>query len=237
MRMYLSRRCRELARLLCLFCVVFWTCGGPWLAADVTWDGGTNTDGLWSNTDNWTGSPVPGTGNTATFDNAGNGNTTIDLVAGVTVGNMTFDTSSVAGYTIGSGGAGAQTLTLDDVGVIGMTATAANNQVIDANLSIANATITNANATQSLTVAGDITGTSASAMTLTLDGGGAGGINVSGLIDNGGGGRRSRWSSMAPEPRSLSPVPTPTPAPPTSTPAPTVNIGNGGALGFLGTAP
>src|SRR5688572_15004017 len=46
-------------------------------AASAAWTG--TTDALWATPTNWTASPVPGTGDTATFNNAGNGNTTIDL--------------------------------------------------------------------------------------------------------------------------------------------------------------
>ena len=54
----------------------------PALAVDATWNG--TTDAFWATLGNWAGPPasVPGTGNTATFNNAGNGNTTIDLGGG-----------------------------------------------------------------------------------------------------------------------------------------------------------
>src|SRR5688500_18320982 len=52
---------------------------GTLLATSDSWDG--STDALWSTTTNWLTDPavVPGTGDTATFNGAGNGNTTIDL--------------------------------------------------------------------------------------------------------------------------------------------------------------
>src|SRR5436305_540602 len=78
-------------------------------AASDTWAG--TTDSTWATSTNWLGGSVPGTGNTATFNTAGNGNTTIDLGAGVTLGSLVIDTSSAAAYVIGSGGAGIQTLT------------------------------------------------------------------------------------------------------------------------------
>ena len=51
-------------------------------ATSATWNG--NGNALWANTGNWNGPPaaVPGSGETATFNNAGNGNTVIDLGAG-----------------------------------------------------------------------------------------------------------------------------------------------------------
>ena len=60
-------------------------------AASATWNG--TTDAMWSTLTNWSANPVPGTGDTATFNGAGNGNTTIDLGGGVTIGTVLFDTS------------------------------------------------------------------------------------------------------------------------------------------------
>ena len=48
-------------------------------AASATWQG--TTDAIWANTANWSVSPVPGTGDTATF-NAASGFATIDLGGG-----------------------------------------------------------------------------------------------------------------------------------------------------------
>ena len=67
-------------------------------AANRTWNG-TN-DSFWANGANWSGG-APGTGDTATFNNAGNGNTTIGLGGGVTVGTVVFDTANAAAYTVG----------------------------------------------------------------------------------------------------------------------------------------
>jgi len=63
------------------------------LAGSATWNGTTNS--TWSTSTNWTAGGPPGTGNTATFSNAGNGNTTLDLGAGVTVNTVLFDTELV----------------------------------------------------------------------------------------------------------------------------------------------
>src|SRR6478736_7371428 len=48
-------------------------------AASDAWDG--SVDGTWATSANWLTDPltVPGTGDTATFNGAGNGNTTINL--------------------------------------------------------------------------------------------------------------------------------------------------------------
>ena len=89
-------------------------------AANANWTGG-GTDALWSNTANWSASPVPGTGNTATFNAAaGAGGTVIDLGAGVTVNTITFASSNVDAYTIGAGAVNSQSLTLNGSGNAGL---------------------------------------------------------------------------------------------------------------------
>jgi len=82
-------------------------------ADDATWN--SITDAAWATESNWflLPNPVPSTGNTATFDNAGGLDDIIDLGAGVTISSIVFDTANVAAYTIGSGGAGAQNLDID----------------------------------------------------------------------------------------------------------------------------
>ena len=92
----------------------------------------------WGTNANWLTDPaaVPGTGDTATFNSAGNGFTTIDLGTGVTIGNILFDTSSAAAYTIGLGAVGSRSLTLDNAGAITLNSDVANNQLFNANLSL-----------------------------------------------------------------------------------------------------
>ncbi|HTQ39320.1 MAG TPA: hypothetical protein VMJ32_09840, partial [Pirellulales bacterium] len=103
------------------------------LADSATWDGNgaTLTDGLWSDVANWGGvTTVPGTfgGETATFDNAGGGFTTIDLGAGVSIANIFFDTSSAAPFFIGT--SGSQTLNIQDGGTITMNSPVVANETI-----------------------------------------------------------------------------------------------------------
>src|SRR5438105_3398541 len=88
------------------------------LATSDIWDG--STDSSWATNTNWATDPVvvPGAGETATFSLSAatvNNHTTIDLGSGVTIGTVVFDTSDAAAYTIGSGAAGSQTLTLNTV--------------------------------------------------------------------------------------------------------------------------
>jgi hypothetical protein len=98
--------------------VAFWA--GPAHADDATWNG--TIDATWANLGNWGGpttpAAVPGTGNTATFDNAGGAVDTIDLTGGVTINTILFDTFNAAAYTIGSGAVNSQPLTLDNGGAV-----------------------------------------------------------------------------------------------------------------------
>ena len=101
-------------------------------AADATWTGAT--DSLWSTTTNWNPA-APAEGDRAVFSGAGNGNTTINLGAGVTATTLLFSTADAAAYTIGSGGAGNQTLTFDTIGpAITVGPAVINSQAIGANV-------------------------------------------------------------------------------------------------------
>jgi hypothetical protein len=152
-----------------------------------TWTGTTDT--TWATSTNWLGGNVPGTGDTATFNDAGNGNTTIDLGTGVTLGALLFDTSNAAAYTIGSGGAGSQTLTLGTVGnAITMNPTVANNELINANLALATNgtyTVTNNSTSNLLTLAGGISASTAGTKILSVTG--SGNTAISGAITAGSG--------------------------------------------------
>jgi hypothetical protein len=72
-------------------------------AANGTWLG--TEDAMWTNSNNWSASPYAGqqTGETATFDNAGNNNTNLNISGLYNIGTFIFTGASVAAYTIGSG--------------------------------------------------------------------------------------------------------------------------------------
>ena len=161
--------------------------GGAWLGA---------AGSAWSDTSNWSVAPVPGAGDTATFNGAGAGNTTIDLGAGVTVGSVLFDTASAAAYTIGSGGAGGQTLTLGTAGnAITVNAGVAANQSFNANLALTVTrtasdpatyyAVANNSATNTLILAGGISAGSAGVKVLNVTGSGA--TTLSGAFASGAG--------------------------------------------------
>jgi fibronectin-binding autotransporter adhesin len=162
-------------------------------AASATWNG--TGDGIWSNANNWSGATVPGVNDTATFSNAGNNNTNIDLTTGVgvTVSNIVFDTASAAAYTIGTGGVGSQMLILPMNGAITVNSAVTKPQLINANLSLGTDgaagpyNLAN-NSGQSLTIAGGILGAAGgTAGSKVLFIGGSGNTAISGNLSNGGG--------------------------------------------------
>ncbi len=158
-------------------------------AASGTWTG--VTDNTWAGA-NWSATPVPGTGDTATFNGAGNGNTTIDLGGGVTIGNILFDSSSASAYTIGAGAVGSQTLSLNNSAKITLNPTVANSQLFHAALVLgtdATAQSYNVinNSAYTLTLSGNISGgiTGGTAGTKTLVVNGLGNTVVGGSLLNG----------------------------------------------------
>ncbi len=167
----------------------------PWVhAANASWTG--TTDSLWATPTNWTPATVPGTGDTATFNGAGNANTTLSLGTGVTINSVVFDTASAAAYSIGSGAVGSQTLLLDATATLTVNSTVTANQTINAALKLgptagaSATTITNASATSLLTLAGPLTGGAggtAGAKTLTLAPALNSTMSISGAIGGGGG--------------------------------------------------
>ena len=156
------------------------------MGVSAIWNG--TTDANWATTTNWSATPVPGVGNIATFNNAGNTRTTL-TVGTISLGQVLFDTSSAAAYTLGSG-----TITFADgtTTAVSMTNTVTANEIINANLTLgtaiaSNTTFSNASTTGLLTLGGNIsggTGGTAAAKTLTLTG--AGNLTLSGIIANGG---------------------------------------------------
>jgi autotransporter-associated beta strand protein len=170
-------------RITEITCLLFLVGAFSLKAASGSWTGAT--DASWSDA-NWSATPVPGTGDTATFNGLGNGNTSINLGTGVTIGNLLFNTGGAAAYTIGNGAVGSQTLTLNDSGAITMNTTVTNNELFNSAIELGlNATaqsysIAN-NSANTLTFAGNISGGAGGtggAKTLTF--GGLGNIVFSG---------------------------------------------------------
>ncbi len=161
------------------------------LAASGTWNGLTSAN--WGDA-NWTTTPVPGIGDTATFNGGGNGNTTVSLGTGVTIQNIVFDTSNAAAYTIGAGAVNNQTLNLNDSGGILVNSTVTNSQLFNAGIVLGtdsttqNDTIANNSLNSTLTFAGNFSGGpavgTAGTETLTVTGAGKTVIGGSLLLGN-----------------------------------------------------
>jgi len=166
-------------------------CATHAVAAVRAWRG--TSDAVWTNANNWDDtSSAPGTGDTAIFNDAGNGQTTINLGGGVAISTIQFDTSTAAAYTIGSGGVGSQTLSLDNLGAVTMSASVAANETFNANVLLGTGaagswTFTNDSTTNALLFAGAVSGgTGGSAGTVALTVNGAGATDISGTVSNGG---------------------------------------------------
>lgn len=155
-------------------------------ASSGTWNGTVNAS--WTNSSNWSASTYPSGGDTATFNNAGGVSTALDLAGMTNILNITFDTPSVAAYTIGTGAANSQTNILRDSGEIKLTATAGNSQTFNSlvrlgpDASNASYSLRNDNASQTLTF-NDIAGMSGGTKSLNING--VGPITVNGRLDKG----------------------------------------------------
>ena len=164
-------------------------------AEDGTWTGGENS--VWINSANWSGATHPGSGadETATFDSAGNGNTTLDLTGLSVIDTIIFDTSSAAAYTLGTGAAGSQTLVFENGGEIVVESDVVNPQLVNAAVQLSTTssysthTLRNDSTNTTLTVAGPIAGATGgstpSQKILNING--AGDIALNGNISSGGG--------------------------------------------------
>ena len=142
-------------------------------AASGTWNG---ADTYWTNSANWSASPYPSGGDTASFTTAG-AFTPVNLSGLSNILYITFDTPSVAAYTIGTGAANSQTNILRDNGEIKLTSSAGNSQTFSAMVRLgpdnANASysLRNDNASQALTF-NSIAGMSGGNKTLNVNGSG-----------------------------------------------------------------
>lgn len=161
-------------------------------AESVIWNG--TTDDQWSTSTNWSADTVPSSGDTAVFNSTG-GATIVDLGTGVTIGSIAFDTSAVAAYTLGTGGAGTQTLTLADSGSITANSTINNNQIFNANLTLGtdgsaqSYALTNSDNTSLINFEGTITGGTGGtpgAKTINVNTSSTGGFIMKGVVSNGG---------------------------------------------------
>ena len=97
------------------------------------WVGSATPDNKWTTVSNWN-LGVPGSGDTAFFNNAGNANTTVGLSgAAQPIKTIEFDNGITPSYTLGFAASGDKFL-VDSGGSILMTQTVANVQTINADL-------------------------------------------------------------------------------------------------------
>jgi len=153
-------------------------------AADAQWNGTVDT--AWDNDANWSAAHPAGT-NTATFNNAGNGNTTINLGAGAGFGTLLFDNAACEAYNIGS--IAGQTITIANGGAIVVNNGVIKTQTIAANVNLSpNGTFSNNGANDAFIVncTGNVTG-GVAAGTFILNGSDTGNNNISGIIADGAG--------------------------------------------------
>ncbi len=169
------------------------TCGQTAHGVSATWNG--TTDAQWATATNWSASPAPGSGDAATFDNAGGAVDVIGLGGGVTVQSLLFDTGLAAAYTIGSGAVNSQALTLNNGGAITLNSTVIRNQIVNAAVTLGTDgstqgfTLTNQSTTPaiSLTLAGNVSGSTGAGIK-TLGVAGSAATRLTGVVANGSGG-------------------------------------------------
>ena len=129
-------------------------------ASSGTWTGAA--DACWTNSLNWSASPFPSGNEVATFSASGSGQPVVDVAGLSSISNLTFSAGAAGAYTIGAGGAKAQTLVLEKRSLVKVEAACAHSPVINANIQLGavNAATTNILQNDStacaLTVAGDI---------------------------------------------------------------------------------
>ncbi|HEX3657363.1 MAG TPA: autotransporter-associated beta strand repeat-containing protein, partial [Pirellulales bacterium] len=155
------------------------------LAASTNWTG-TAGDGNWNNAANWSNG-VPGAADSAFFNGASTGTTTINVASASAFTNLLFDTT---GGGLGSFTIGGNSLALSSGGTISINnlGSFSGTETINNNLSLAgNYTFANNNSGGSLVFGGGIS-TTATTGTSTLALGGIGVGSISGLISDGGAG-------------------------------------------------
>ncbi len=162
-------------------------------AASDAWTGANGT-ALWSDLGNWNPSvAVPGAGDTATFNAVAGAGGAVITTGNISLGTLAF-AAGAAGYTIGGAAAGTGQITFADgtTNIITMASGVTNSQIVNANIILGtaitgNSTISNASTTNTLTIAGNITGgTGGTAAAKGLSVAGAGNPILSGAMTEGG---------------------------------------------------
>jgi autotransporter-associated beta strand protein len=129
-----------------------------------SWTGTTDSD--WNKSSNWSAG-VPGSGAIATFDGAGDSNTTIGLGGTRPVGIVQFNAGAAA-YTLGTS---SEQFDIDNGGAIKMASGVTNSQAINAKINaLGGVTIANSSTTNGLTIGSTVTSSNNS---VAVDGAGA----------------------------------------------------------------
>ena len=147
-------------------------------ATDYIWTGAS--DSAFTSSLNWSPSGVPGVNDKGVFCGPGNGNTTID-VNGANVIGLIVSNATVAAYTFGVGGVGAQTFRIQNNFAVYNTATRA--QLVNANINIYGDFTLTSHLSDGLTVAAGVSIVGSTARTFQINGNGSG--TISGVISNG----------------------------------------------------
>ena len=165
-------------------------CATASLAANGVWNG--TVDALWTNSANWSIAPYPSGSETAFFTN-NVGPTTLNVAGLSSIKYITFDSPSVAAYTLGTGAINSQTNVLLDSGEIKLTATASSSQTFNSGVQLGADrggqpySFRNDSLTQALTfnnVFGAASGGTAGDKTLTING--VGNVAILGGVTKGG---------------------------------------------------
>ena len=147
-------------------------------ATDYIWTGAS--DSAFTSSLNWSPSGVPGVNDKGVFCGPGNGNTTID-VNGANVIGLIVSNATVAAYTFGVGGVGAQTFKIQNNFAVYNTAT--RTQLVNANINIYGDFTLTSHLSDGLTVAAGVSIVGSTARTFQINGNGSG--TISGVISNG----------------------------------------------------
>ena len=150
----------------------------PGYSIGPTWTGGANA--TWSNNANWSSGVAPTNYQAVTFNNAGGGNTNINLGGPVSVVRLVFDTSSCAAHTIQSG----NTLTFNPGGGITITDTVTTSQTLNCDVALQGpAAFVKWSSSGTLIVNGGISAATSGMKRLALFGNGS--FNLAGNISDG----------------------------------------------------
>ena len=148
----------------------------------------------WTNSVNWSSSPYPSGGETATFNNGGGNRTNINVAALSRIKYIAFDSYNVASYIIGADPVNSQTMIMENEGEYKLNANVTRSQTFNAAIQLGidrgggNFNFRNDTAAYMLTLNGDLltatTGTTVTAKNINING--VGNTRITGnIVTNG----------------------------------------------------